>query len=146
MCKHVDIKVRLRLLRRMVASVLLWCIEAWHAPQTLWARIDGFYTGLAAQMLQWKKPDHELLDQWLRDRRAHAKYLLSVTTGTALYLAYKKQWNYLGHVVRNSNFELLRELLAFRNDNWNQSNRRLSAKTRIMHRVAGNQPLHVEDL
>eukprot|EP00973_Karenia_brevis_P064436 8951383-Karenia_brevis.AAC.1 len=61
MCKTVNIKERLSLLRRMVASVLLWCAETWNPTEAMIKRIDGFYTGLAARMLHWrKKPEQEL--------------------------------------------------------------------------------------
>eukprot|EP00973_Karenia_brevis_P062735 8723084-Karenia_brevis.AAC.1 len=88
MCKDVGIKTRLLLLRRMVASVLLWCTETWHATSSVIDRLDGFYTGLVVRMLQWKKASDDTLHDFIVRRRQHARYLLSVTTGTAAWMLY----------------------------------------------------------
>eukprot|EP00973_Karenia_brevis_P053635 7451703-Karenia_brevis.AAC.1 len=96
-CKSVSIYVRVRLLRILVAQVLLHGMETLAITRALLDRVDGFYSGLVCIMMGFKRRPDETLQEYIHRKRSAAKRVLTTTTGTASFMLCAKAWRYYGH-------------------------------------------------
>eukprot|EP00973_Karenia_brevis_P056164 7810641-Karenia_brevis.AAC.1 len=128
------------MLYKLVGQTLLYGVETVSLTSTYCDRLDGCYSRFVGSMLAIRKTAHETLEEFICRRNDAAARVIALHDARISRMALRKQWRYLGHVLR-SDFTVLKELLLFRTNEWWTAERDKTRPKR--HRRGGAQLMHV---